>query len=283
MFWSASGDLLDASSLNFTDIHQSLDLWTGKLTSRFSFQGSGIMVETAAADETSSVGITMCSSLVRSGRLGVFLDFPWNDGKAKFSAPFVGNWNATANHTTVLEATSAGSASIVHTMDSASFETTVVGDGFNISRDTLAAHRYTLQPLAKSSCFSIAADYSLHGSQREVRSAISVFAESAKAWERYWTQSGFVDVLTGSADPRAEELQRRIILSRYLMRVNEADPIVRASEQRLGTFVCPLCMTLPRNHSHILLASSTGELFRLMHIENPIDWFHARRQKIPHG
>ena len=29
-------------------------------------------------------------------------------------------------------------------------------------------------------------------------------------------------MLTGSSDPRAEELQRRIILSRYLMRVNEA-------------------------------------------------------------
>jgi len=134
--WSASGELLDASALDFTDINQELDLWIGKLTSRFSFQGVGIMVETATADETNTVGITVRSSLIQRGRLGLFLDFPWNDGKAKFSAPFVGNWNATANHTTVLEVASAGNASIVHTLDSASFDTTMMGNRFNISRYT---------------------------------------------------------------------------------------------------------------------------------------------------
>jgi len=221
-FWSASGALLHVSAHDFTDIHQALDMWTGKLTSSFSFRGVGVTVETAAAEETSSVGITINSSLLCIGRLGIFLDFPWNDGRTKFSAPFVGNWNATANHTTALGTTRPGSASIVHTLDSAVFDTSVVGDKFTISRDVPIAHRYSVKPLKKAPSFSITVDYSLHGRGKEVPSAFKVFTDSAKAWEDYWTRSGFVDVLTGSSDPRAKELQRRIILSRYLMRVNEA-------------------------------------------------------------
>ena len=33
---------------------------------------------------------------------------------------------------------------------------------------------------------------------------------------------GFVDLVTESTDSRADELQRRIILSQYLLRANEA-------------------------------------------------------------
>ncbi|GLB34099.1 hypothetical protein LshimejAT787_0109830 [Lyophyllum shimeji] len=207
VFWSASGEAHDPSSLNFTDIHQELDLWMGKLTSRFSFEGAQVTVETAAADETSSVGISIRSTLIRSGRLGGVAGLPLErrQSQVQRSVP------------------SARSASIVHTLESASFDTTVVGDSFSISRDSPTAHRYSIRPLKQSSSFAITVDYTLHGNRRsKVPSAAEVFAESATAWQKYWTQSGFVDVVTGSADPRAEELQRRIILSRYLMRVNEA-------------------------------------------------------------
>ena len=59
-------------------------------------------------------------------------------------------------------------------------------------------------------------------SHPSVLSVGEITASSTEAWEGYWSNSGFVDVVTGSTDERADELQRRIILSRYLMRVNEA-------------------------------------------------------------
>ncbi|KAG6849133.1 hypothetical protein H0H93_011043 [Arthromyces matolae] len=156
------------------------------------------------------------------GRLGVFLDFPWNDGSTKFSAPFVGNWNAAPNHTTSLQLKGDNGATILHTMVAATFKTSVVGNDFEISRDSAEEHRYTVQPSTKSSTFSLTINYGLPADQGTPPSTEDVFVSSTKAWEDYWSTSGFVDVLTGSTDPRAEELQRRIILSRYLMRVNEA-------------------------------------------------------------
>ena len=40
-------------------------------------------------------------------------------------------------------------------------------------------------------------------------------------WNAFWTQGGAVD-FTGSADPRAAELERRVVLSQYLSAVNGA-------------------------------------------------------------
>jgi hypothetical protein len=46
-------------------------------------------------------------------------------------------------------------------------------------------------------------------------SAGEVAAASARWWEAFWTDGGCIE-LSGSRDPRAPELERRIVLSRYL-------------------------------------------------------------------
>ena len=46
-------------------------------------------------------------------------------------------------------------------------------------------------------------------------------ADVAASWAAYWNDGGVVD-FSGSADPRARELERRVVLSQYLMAVNAA-------------------------------------------------------------
>jgi hypothetical protein len=43
-------------------------------------------------------------------------------------------------------------------------------------------------------------------------------------WRTYWTRGGAID-LSGSTDPRAAELERRIVLSQYLGAINEAGEV----------------------------------------------------------
>lgn len=69
---------------------QTLDLWTGIMTSRFEFQGAEVHIQVASDFDIDTIAVTLESELVRQGRLGLFVDFPWNEGKEKFSAPFVG-------------------------------------------------------------------------------------------------------------------------------------------------------------------------------------------------
>lgn len=49
----------------------------------------------------------------------------------------------------------------------------------------------------------------------------SVFDDSRQAWPRFWRGGGAID-LSKSKDSRWRELERRVVLSQYLMKVNEA-------------------------------------------------------------
>lgn len=52
----------------------------------------------------------------------------------------------------------------------------------------------------------------------------SVRELTAGAWKEFWMSGGAVD-LSGSKDPRWKELERRVVLSQYLMRTNNAGSI----------------------------------------------------------
>lgn len=213
---------------------QELDLWTGVITSRFSFGGQLVQVKVASDLDTDTIGIEIVSPLIAQGRLGLSLDFPWNDGSAKFRAPFVGNWTATELHSTDLRMSPTGDGSsvrpgvvraeVAHRLGEATFYTSLSGDPFNIKRNS-STHRYTVTPshTAPNGVFEISIGFN---PQQRIPKVLKpprdVFRASKAGWEAFWMKSGFVDLVTGSTDERANELQRRIILSRYLMRVNEA-------------------------------------------------------------
>ncbi|CAA7261884.1 unnamed protein product [Cyclocybe aegerita] len=208
---------------------QTLDLWTGKITSRFTFEGSEVVVTTVSSQSASSIGITLSSPLLPQGKLGLFVDFPWNDGSAKFSAPFVGRLDVPEQHTTTFDLSSADGrgnvqARIAHTLDSSTFHTSIAGSPFTITRNSPSAHRYTLLRQNPASQFQAVVNFSPSPLPATTRlpSVSSLTSQSDKTWIDYWQKSGFVDVMAGSTDERAEELQRRIVLSRYLVRVNSA-------------------------------------------------------------
>ncbi|KAI8986837.1 Six-hairpin glycosidase-like protein [Trametes punicea] len=226
LFLDEDGAAADVTEDVLAEKGQVLDLWTGTMTSTFQWEGEKVTVQTVAAENSSGIGVTITSPLLQRGRLGVFLDFPWNDGSSKFEAPFVGMWNATSNHTTSL--TTGGGlgrnvkAQVKHTLVANTFFTSVGGgDDFSITRVSEEAHRYNIKPRSDKGTFSIAIAYSPE--ENNALSTVQAIKNEANcAWEDFWLNHGFVDVLTGSSDSRAEELQRRIILSQYLLRVNEA-------------------------------------------------------------
>jgi hypothetical protein len=81
VFWSQDGSaILNVTESDLTAVKQELDLWSGTLTSNFVFEGTAVQVKTTSAQTVDSIGVTVSSALLNSGRLGVFVDFPWNDG-----------------------------------------------------------------------------------------------------------------------------------------------------------------------------------------------------------
>ncbi|KAL1718587.1 Six-hairpin glycosidase-like protein [Schizophyllum commune] len=225
-FNDAGTSLANVSEANLTSLRQELDLWTGIAQSEFEWAGAEVRVTTSCVDRADAVVITLSSPLLAAGRLGVFFDFPWSDGSSKFSAPFVGMYNATDKHATTLRTTDDHKNEIAHELGSSTFVASIEAKAtVTLTRDSPDAHRYTLAPSGdESEDLTLVVSFSRDAEPSLAPDLDIDFSHnaSAEAWEDYWTRSGFVDVVSGSSDGRADELQRRIVLSRYLMRVNEA-------------------------------------------------------------
>ncbi|KAI1855139.1 hypothetical protein JX266_000004 [Neoarthrinium moseri] len=194
---------------------QTLDLWTGRISSSFKFEGQTVVVETWSDSHSDTVGISIESALLSDGTLGVFFDYPLPT-RNKFDAPYVGVFNATANHTTTLDRSGENRASIRHDLDATSYFTAIQWDeAADISRPINDSHRYLLQPGSGTTKLQLSVAYSPI-SIPEVVPFDNISSASASWWESYWTSGAFID-LTSTSSPNATELQRRTILSQYLV------------------------------------------------------------------
>ncbi|KAH7378754.1 Six-hairpin glycosidase-like protein [Pyrenochaeta sp. MPI-SDFR-AT-0127] len=208
------------SESQLSDREQILDLWEGAITSSFSIDGSEVRVTTIASPETDTVAVKISSTLVRTSGLGVFLDFPYASGKNKFDAPFVGLFNATSNHTTSISYREKG-AIITHTLDATTYVADIAWEGYaRISRLRDDEHKYILAASQNSETLSFMVTYA---SQPVTKfSTFATVKEAATAWwSEYWSKGAFLSLPT-SSNSSANELQRRVILSQYLLAVNGA-------------------------------------------------------------
>ncbi|KAB5582518.1 Six-hairpin glycosidase-like protein [Coniochaeta sp. 2T2.1] len=207
------------SESDLQQTNQVLDLYSGKITSTFFYKGSLVEVLTWADPGSDSIGISVKCDLLSDGSLGVFFDFPYSD-RNKFDAPFVGVWNATDKHSTVLTQTHDNGATILHTMDANSYFTLAKWSSKGKVTGPLAGtHRYVLTtPGAKSLDLTVA----FTPNEQATVPAYSDLTTASKSWWRtFWNTGAFID-LTNVKIANATELQRRIILSQYLLAVNSA-------------------------------------------------------------
>lgn len=214
--WFKGGDVTED---DLASKSQYLDLYTGMMSSSFLMGGHKVSVQTIADPYTSTIAVKLDSDAIRSGDLGVFFDYPYMNDTNKFEAPFVGNWNAVTNHTTSVKK-GKRSAVITHKEDALTYYTTVSWDEDASMSDALPdSHRYVLTP-KRCTSISFTVAYSPQ-SQVHTSQYNSIVSSSAAWWGDYWEKGNFVD-LTASGNATAVELQRRVILSQYLLAVNSA-------------------------------------------------------------
>ena len=213
-----AADGRDATESDLSGRRQRLELWTGTLHSALTLDGEPVSVQTTCHPELDAIAVRIESPLIRAGRLAVFVDFPYGPAQDKFSAPFVGVWDQPDAHVTELEQQGPTQATITHSFRATRYEAALRWhpDG-RLARG--AGHRYVLTPgdgerIELSCLFSPTP-------RQAAPPAAAVAAASAAWWPRLWSSGGAVD-LSGSADPRWPELERRAVLSQYYMSANEA-------------------------------------------------------------
>ena len=190
-------------------IEQKLDLWKGVISSKFEFEGKTVLVTTAVHPTKDLLAVSIDSELIAAGRLAVKIDFPY--GSPDIHAA---DWNSTLKHLTALTSSSANSGQFFRRLDNDKYFVNLSWEGqaqLKLEKD----HLFVLKPTGKI-------NFSLHFSPAPVRSSASTaltFAAAEKYWNGFWLSGAAVD-LSESTDTRADELERRIVLSQYLTAIN---------------------------------------------------------------
>ena len=205
---------------DLTDIHQELQLYDGKIESRLAVDGSPVDVTTAALQDKDAVVYRIKTPLLKDGRATVAIRFPYPSGK---HADAAADWSKPERHTSRIAASYDHAAVIEHVLDSTCYYLTLTWQG-NAHLQECDRHYFELS--TTDDVLSFKAEYSplCNGAapaslvyEQELKAVI-------KAWNRWWQEGAIVD-FSQCTDPRAKELERRVVLSQYLTQVNCANAL----------------------------------------------------------
>jgi hypothetical protein len=202
---------------DLSSTQQSLDMWSGTLTSEFVFEGDPVRVETRVHPTLDMVIVTLTSPSLAAGRLGVDLSFP---GVAANVNPDPADWQHPDRHRSNVTSRSKRQLSIERVLDATRYYVDARTDRDVTFLDT-APHTFRIMPCEQAESLTFTVLYSSKPPTSVLPDPAHATNAVTQYWVRYWTEGGAVD-FTGSSDPRAQELERRIVLSQYLMAVNAA-------------------------------------------------------------
>lgn len=198
-----------------SDIRQELRLYEGILDSRFALDGECCHVVTAADGETDTLAFQVESGLWKKG-LTAEIAFPY--GSPLISAS---NWEAEDAHLTEIVNGEVKKLVLKRTLDKDVYYVTIRMEGCRW--ENCGRHAFHLIPLSEKMTFSV----SFVKAQQEAQAGAApgnVLENSRKYWKHFWEKGGAID-LHRSRDPRAMELERRIVLSQYLLAIQSAGKV----------------------------------------------------------
>ncbi len=124
----------DGERLSGADVHvdsRHLDLWTGLLTSRFTYLGQLVKVQTCVDPKSDTVAVHVESTLLRDGRLRIMLDFP---APAQNVGAWVGDFSRATGHQTTIIRQTPDRLELNRTIDDTQYQVLLVGRGFIVGR-----------------------------------------------------------------------------------------------------------------------------------------------------
>ncbi|KQV90342.1 hypothetical protein ASD15_23835 [Massilia sp. Root351] len=221
-------------------IDQRLDLWRGQLDSRVKLLGQPARVQSTVSPDSDTLALRIDTALfakdlagggsLSGGRVAVRIALPlgYDLAAARHNPPL--DWSQPGAHQTTVLAQTARTLSVEHSRDGSRYAMTLAaGAPLTIRRS--GPHTFDITPASGR-----AMDLTLTFTQRSpapaagpdagvaapiaarlaaAPPAAAVFARSAAHWRAYWQSGAAVD-FSGSTDPRAHELERRVVLSQYL-------------------------------------------------------------------
>lgn len=212
-------EMKDGISLSdVKDATQTLDMWKGRVDSRFSVGKTSYQVSTVCHPQRDMIA----SHVVSSAKAAVNFHFPYPTGGHCDDAC---NWNADEKHNTELVDCDAnhmtkGSdkhwAVLKRTIDATTYYVRIAWEGKATLKER-SRNYWVLVSKGKELTFNC----EFLQEEKDLEDYItfdSVASESAEYWKSFWTKGAAVD-FSECTDSRAKELERRVVLSQYLLAI----------------------------------------------------------------
>ncbi|MFZ5496988.1 MAG: hypothetical protein ACOZE5_16845 [Verrucomicrobiota bacterium] len=203
-------DKPDGSPFTPADIQepeQTLDLWTGILTSKFKLGGVPVTVTTACDPTKDMVAVNLQSALVALGKVRVRLAFPRGHDVNTKNTPAL-DWGQAQSHESKLD----GESWVERKVGGLRYFVSCEGKLKPISE-----HLFDLRPETGRESLHFTVHFAA-GPKKFTPGAEEVMKASAAHWQKFWLTTAAVD-FSGSTHPLAEKFEKRIVLSRYLTAV----------------------------------------------------------------
>ena len=206
----------NGKELGLEDIHavnQTLDVWTGEIHSRFIADGQPVEVITLAAAGQDGIAVSVKSNLLTEGRLFLRNRFPYPTDKW---ADMGVNFDKNERERLTL-ATNSKSYSVRRVLDNLTYNTYLFSDNSAI-KTHWNGNDIEIRPEAKGDSWSFVYGFD----QKEDVSKTTFIKnrlQNKQVWEGFWNTGGIID-FGKVKDTRAKELERRMVLSMYLTKIN---------------------------------------------------------------
>ena len=196
-------------------IDQTLDMWEGVIKSSFLYKGLPVKVLTSVDSSADAV----CATVSTATRIPVSIRFPYPTGQHTDDAC---DWTVGRPNSTVLVSREGDKTVFRRDVDSTIYYVTVRSSDASVS--LTGENTVSIVPEADEWSFSVLFSPSYNASSdpdlgcpaaRESR-------EAAASWWRAWWHSGAAVDFSRCTDPRAAELERRVVLSQYLTAIQSS-------------------------------------------------------------
>ena len=214
-----------------TDVRQELKLYDGVIESSFCVEGKRVDVSTACLPKHDAMLYRISTPLLADGRAKVTIRFPYPTGK---HADAASDWTKPTLHSSRLVSNEKNSATIERIIDDTKYYLTLCWQGEATLKDC-GNHHFELS--TTNDVLAFKAEYKNAPANQQNYTLPSPIGEGLgvrlfvfdqelrsvlKFWNGWWQEGAIAD-FSQCTDPRAKELERRVVLSQYLTQINCAN------------------------------------------------------------
>lgn len=200
---------------NISNIQQKLDMWKGLIFSQFNLSGKMVKVETTCHLQKDLIGAKINST----ARPAIKFHFPYPSGAHSDDGC---NWNKNEKHSTTIIGQTENSALLERKIDETVYYVNIQWEG-NAKLVEKTKNYFVLIPASDEFAFTAA-----FVANKPTENLQPTFAQTEQAsvnyWTTFWTKGGAID-FSQCKDKRAAELERRVVLSQYLLAIQSAGSV----------------------------------------------------------